>query len=161
MKLMFELSKEHPTLPAAEVLSTLNAEQMDATILCSNEDVIVVETKPNEAMIRRVAERLAFTFVIDELLFSCPTSLDEIIRNAEKHPLPPDGSIAIRCKNRSTSIQSEQLIDKLGDIYTKKRVVNLTNPDIEVRAVLTDHTTYLGIKKASLDSSHFQQRRGH
>jgi tRNA (guanine10-N2)-dimethyltransferase len=161
MKLMFELSKEHPTLPAAEVLSTLNAEQIDATELCSNEDIVIVETKPDDAGIRRVAERLALTFTIDELLFSCPTSLEEIIRNATRHPLPPDGSIAIRCKNRSPSIHSEQLIDHLGDIYTKKRVVNLTNPDIEVRAVVTDHTTYLGIKKASLDSSHFQQRRGH
>lgn len=161
MKLMFELSKEHPTLPAAEVLATLNAEQMDATLISSNEDVIIVETKPNEAGIKRVAERLAFTFVIDEIFFSCPTSSDEIRRNAEKHPLPQNGSIAIRCKNRSASIHSEQLIDQLGDVYTKKRVVNLINPDLEVRAVVTDHTTYLGIKKASLDSSHFQQRRGH
>jgi len=161
MKLMFELSKEHPTLPAAEVRATLNAEQMDATLISSNEDVVIVETKPNEAGIRRVAERLALTFGIDELLFSCPTSLDEILRNAEKHPLPPEGSIAIRCKNRSSYIHSEQLIDLLGDVYTKKRVVNLTNPDREVRAVVTDRTTYLGIKKAGLDTSHFQQRRGH
>jgi len=161
MKLMFELSKEHPTLPAAEVRATLNAEQMDATLISSNEDVVIVETKPNEAGIRRVAERLALTFGIDELLFSCPTSLDEILRNAEKHPLPPEGSIAIRCKNRSSRIHSEQLIDLLGDVYTKKRVVNLTNPDREVRAVVTDRTTYLGIKKAGLDTSHFQQRRGH
>ena len=161
MKLMFELSKEHPTLPAAEVRATLNAEQMDATLISSNEDVVIVETKPNDAGIRRVAERLALTFDIDELLFSCSTSLDEILRNAEKHPLPPEGSIAIRCKNRSSRIHSEQLIDLLGDVYTKKRVVNLTNPDREVRAVVTDRTTYLGIKKAGLDTSHFQQRRGH
>jgi len=161
MKLMFELSKEHPTLPAAEVLATLNAEQMDATLISSNEDVIIVETKPNDAGIRRLAERLALTFGIDELLFLCPTSIEEILQNAEKHPLPPDGSIAIRCKNRSTHIPSEQLIDRLGDVYTKKRVVDLTNPDLEVRAVVTDHITYLGIKKASLDTSHFQQRRGH
>ena len=161
MKLMFELSKEHATLPSAEVIATLNAEHMNATLIRSNEDVLIVETNPNDAAIRRLAERLAFTFVIDELLFSCPTTLNEIIKNAEKHQLPPEGSIAIRCKNRSSHIRSEQLIDQLGDIYTKKRTVNLTKPDIEVRAVITEDTAYLGIKKADLDTSHFQQRRGH
>ncbi len=158
---MFELSKEHATLPSAEVIATLNAEHMNATLICSNEDVLIVETNPNDNDIKRLAERLAFTFVIDELLFSCPTTLNEIIRNAEKHPLPPEGSIAIRCKNRSSHIRSEQLIDQLGDIYTKKRTVNLTKPDIEVRVVITEDTAYLGIKKADLDTSHFQQRRGH
>ncbi|HWR27781.1 MAG TPA: THUMP domain-containing protein [Candidatus Thermoplasmatota archaeon] len=161
MKLMFELSKEHATLPSAEVIATLNAEHINASLISSNEDVLIVETNPNDNDLKRLAERLAFTFVIDELLFSCPTTLNEIIQNAEKHQLPPEGSIAIRCKNRSSHIRSEQLIDQLGDIYTKKRTVNLTKPDIEVRAVITEDTAYLGIKKADLDTSHFQQRRGH
>jgi len=161
MKLMFELSKEHATLPCAEVLATLNAEEMEATLISSNEDVLIAETKPNAADIKRLAERLAFTFVIDELLFSCPATLDEIVRHAEEHPLPMQGSIAIRCKNRASHIRTEQLIDQLGDVYTKKRSVNLTNPNIEVRAVVTEDIAYLGIKKAGLDTSHFQQRRGH
>jgi tRNA (guanine10-N2)-dimethyltransferase len=161
MKLIFELSKEHGILPSAEVIASLKAEHMDAKIINSNEDVLIVETKPNNAGIKRLAERLAFTFVIDELLFSSPATLDEIIQNAEKHPLPLKGSIAIRCKNRSLHISSEQLIDQLGDIYTKKRMVDLDSPDIEIRAVVTKDTAYLGMKKASLDTSHFQQRRGH
>lgn len=161
MKLLFELSKEHATLPCAEVLATLNAEHMNSTFISSNEDVLIVETKPQDTGIQRLAERLAFTFMIDELLFSCPATVDDIIKNAEKHPLPGEGSIAIRCKNRSTHIRSEQLIDQLGDIYTKKRHVNLTNPDNELRAVVSENTAYLGVKKAGIETSHFQQRRGH
>jgi tRNA (guanine10-N2)-dimethyltransferase len=161
MKLMFELSKEHGILPSAEVLASLKAEHMDAEIISSNEDVLIVETKPNDVGIKRLAERLAFTFLIDELLFSCPATLDEITQNAEKHPLPPEGSVAIRCKNRSSHIHSEQLIDQLGDIYTKKRMVNLVSPDLEIRAVVTKDTAYLGVRKASLNTSLFQQRRGH
>jgi tRNA (guanine10-N2)-dimethyltransferase len=161
MKLLFELSKEHTTLPSAEALASLKAEGMETTLLNSNEDVLIVETKPKDAGIRRLAERLAFTFTIDELLYSCPATIDEILQNAENHPLPLEGSIAIRCKNRSSHIRSEQLIDRLGDIYTKQKKVNLTNPDIELRAVITDSTAYLGIKKAGVDTNHFQQRRGH
>jgi tRNA (guanine10-N2)-dimethyltransferase len=161
MKLMFELSKEQKTLPRDEVLASLEAENIVSTIISSNEDVLIVEIKPDEAIIQRLAERLAFSFVIDDLMFSCPATLNDIVRNAKKHPLMQDGSIAIRCKNRSSSIHSEQLIDHLGDIYTKNRSVNLTHPDIELRAVITKNIAYIGMKKAYLETSHFQQRRGH
>ncbi|HUS99577.1 MAG TPA: THUMP domain-containing protein, partial [Candidatus Thermoplasmatota archaeon] len=161
MKLMFELSKEHTTLPCAEVLASLEAENIVYTVMDSNEDVLIVEIKPHVSVIQRLSERLALTFVIDELLFSCPARLDDIVRNAKKHPLIENGSIAIRCNNRSSTIISQQLIDNLGDIYTKHRVVNLTHPDIELRAVITGNTAYIGVKKASIETSPFQQRRGH
>ncbi|HIH00405.1 MAG TPA: methyltransferase domain-containing protein [Thermoplasmata archaeon] len=161
MRLLFELSKEHTTLPTAEVLASLIAEGIDASVINSNEDVLLVETETNDDGIKQLAERLAFTFMIDELLFCCPATIDEILQNAQNHQLSSEGSLAIRCKNRSTHIDSEHLIDQLGDIYTKNRQVNLTNPDIELRAVITDSAAYLGIKKAGIDTSYFQQRRGH
>jgi tRNA (guanine10-N2)-dimethyltransferase len=161
MKLMFELSKEHKTFPCAEVLATLDAEEISYIIVDSNEDVLIVDIGPDNSIIQRLAERLAFTFIIDELLFLCPATLDDMVRCAKKHPLIEDGSIAIRCKNRSSSIQSQELIDCLGDIYTRNRLVNLTFPKIELRAVVTDDFAYIGIKKATLDTSHFQKRRGH
>jgi len=161
MKLMFELSKEQKTLPCAEVLTTLKAENISYAIIDSNEDVVVVEIDSNDSVIKRFAERLAFTFVIDELLFLCPATLDDIVRYAKKHPLMKDGSIAIRCRNRSSLIQSQELIDRIGDIYTKNRSVNLTHPEIELRVVVTKDIAYIGIKKTTLDTSHFQKRRGH
>ena len=161
MKLMFELSKEQEKLPGAEVLATLKAENIRYMIVDSNKDVLVVEIESNDSIIKRFSERLAFTFIIDEFLFSCPATLNDIVRCAEKHPLMNAGSIAIRCRNRSSLIQSQKLIDCIGDIYTKNRLVNLTHPEIELRAVVTDDIAYIGIKKATLDTSHFQKRRGH
>ncbi|MFA5102880.1 MAG: THUMP domain-containing protein [Candidatus Thermoplasmatota archaeon] len=161
MKLMCELSKEHTRLPGAEVLASLKAEQIDATLISSNEDVLIVEANPSDTEIRRLAKRLALTFVIDELLFSCPARMDEILHTAKKHPLPYEGSLAIRCKNRSSHIRSTQLIDRLGDIYTKNRTVDLTNPDLEVRVIVTKDIAYLGIKKTEIATSQFHQRRGH
>ena len=43
---------------------------------------------------------------------------------------------------------SEQLIDRLGDIYTKNRLVNLTNPEIELRAVVTEDISLCWNKKS-------------
>jgi tRNA (guanine10-N2)-dimethyltransferase len=161
MRLLFELSKEHRTLPSAEVCAVLEAEEQRYTIVDSNEDVLVIELTPDAALIPRLARRLAYTFMLDELLFSCPATLDDMIRCAKQHPLRNRGSIAIRCKNRSPILQSDDVIDKLGDVYTKNRAVNLVHPDIELRAVVREDTAYVGIKKASLDTSHFHQRRGH
>ncbi len=161
MKLLFELSKEYKTLPQSEIGATLEAEGIINTVIHSNEDVLVVEVEFDESLIQRLSQRLATTFVIDTYLFSCAANIDDIVRTAEQHPLPEEGSIAIRCNNRSSSISSQQLIDRLGDIYTKNRQVNLTCPAIELRVVLTVDYAFVGIKKARLDLSQFQKRRGH
>jgi tRNA (guanine10-N2)-dimethyltransferase len=158
---MFELSKEQSALPSAEILACLDAMTIHYRIVDANEDVLLVEAKVDDADIRNLAERLAFTFHIDEVLFSCPATLREIITQAERHPLPMEGTIAIRCKSRSSSLGSPQVIDRLGDVYTKNRKVDLTHPEIELRALVIEKTAYVGIKKAEIQTSHFQQRRGH
>lgn len=161
MKLMFELSKEHKTLPRAEILASLEAEDTFCSVVDSNEDVLVVDIKPTKDIIQRLAQRLAFSFFIDELLFFCPARLSDIVQNAKQHPLMIEGSIAIRCNNRSSAISSQEITDHLGSVYTKDRTVNLKNPDIELRALLTKTSVYVGVKKAAIETSHFQQRRGH
>ena len=159
--LMFELSKEQNTLPCAEILACLDAENTPYNIIDSNEDVLLVEVKTHASLIRNLTERLAFTFLIDELLFACPATIHDIVEQAQHHLLPMDGTIAIRCKSRVPSLDSPQVIDHLGDVYTKNRNVNLANPEIELRALITEKTAYVGIKKAEIDTSSFQQRRGH
>lgn len=161
MKLLFELSKEHKTLPRSEIGAALEAEDIQYSILHSNENVLVVEIEPADTIIPRLSQRLALTFVIDRFLFSCDANIDDIVRAAEKHPLTEEGSIAIRCNNRSPFISSQTLIDRLGDIYTKNRFVNLTCPDLELRVVVSEKEAFVGIKKANLDLSQFQKRRGH
>lgn len=161
MKLLFERSKEHSALSLAELLACLDIEAAPYTVLDENEDVLVIEMKSNDRITRTLAERLAFTFVIDELLFSCPAAFPDLLEQAALHPLPQDGTIAIRCKNRGSSLDSAKVIDRLGDVYTKQRTVNLVHPDVELRAVITADTAYVGVKKAEINTSHFQQRRGH
>lgn len=161
MRLLFELSKEHRMLPCDEICATLEAEDQKYTVIDSNDDVLVVEVTSAGSIIQRLVERLAYTFMVDELVFCCPATLNDIVRSAKNHPLEPQGSIALRCKNRALSLRSEEVIDRLGDVYTKNRRVDLRNPDIELRAVITEDRVYVGIKKAELDTSHFQQRRGH
>jgi tRNA (guanine10-N2)-dimethyltransferase len=161
MKVLFERSKEHSALSYAELLTCLDVEAAPYSVLDENEDVLLIESDANDTIISSLAERLAFTFVIDEFLFSCPATIHEIGTQAEHHPLPMKGTIAIRCKSRGYHLDAAQVIDCLGDKYTKNRSVDLVHPDIELRAVVTAKTVYVGIKKAEITTSHFQQRRGH
>jgi tRNA (guanine10-N2)-dimethyltransferase len=47
----------------------------------------------------------------------------------------------------------------LADIYSKEREVTLENPDIEVRGLITNSTTYVGLKLLELNRSQFENRK--
>ncbi len=159
MNFIFELSKEHPTLPKDEVLSCLKAEGINYNIIDSNDDALVVELEANHNLFRGISERLAFTFYISKLLFSCSNSLDEIKSCALNKPIDADGSIAITYKNRSKIVDSQKIVKILAKIYTKSKTVNLTNPDFDIHGLITDSKIYIGLKIAKLDRSQFEKRK--
>jgi len=159
MKLLFELSKEHKTLPKAEVLSCLKAEEIIYNIIDSNENVVIIESNINSDKIKKLIKRLSFTFFIDELLFYCLNSIDEIKKYARSIALDKKGSIAVNHKNRSEDVDSQQIVKTLAEIFTKDRTVNLKNPDLELRALIDDTNVYVGLKIVKLDRISFEKRK--
>ena len=158
MKFLFELSKDHKTLPSSEVFSCLKAEKIDYKILELNEDVAVIDTAESEK-IQIIANRLSHTFFVDQFLFSSSISTDEINKIALKNKIEKKGSIAIRYKNRSKKVDSQKIIKKLAEIYTKNMKVSLQNPDIEIRALITDSKVYVGLKLYSINRTQFERRK--
>lgn len=159
MKYLFELSKENKTIPKSEITSCLLAEDIKYTILESNNDVLIIGIDCNEDKIKQLALRLSFTFFIDKLLFFCPINLEEIKKNALEKKIENTGSVAIRCKNRSEKINSQKIVKILAEIYTKNHMVSLEKPDIEIRALVTDSTVYVGIKNYEINRSCFEERK--
>ena len=158
MKFLFELSKDHKTLPSSEVFSCLKAEKIDYKILELNEDVAVIDTAESEK-IQIIANRLSHTFFVNQFLFSSSISTDEINKIALKNKIEKKGSIAIRYKNRSKKVDSQKIIKKLAEIYTKNMKVSLQNPDIEIRALITDSKVYVGLKLYSINRTQFERRK--
>jgi tRNA (guanine10-N2)-dimethyltransferase len=156
---LFELSKEHHTLPTAEIVACLKAENVTYNIIEENEDVLIIETDVKEDSIKRVANRLSLTFYINEFLFSCQPDSEQIAKKAIKHPIRKEGSIAIQCKKRSTTVDSQPIVKALANIYTKDRRVILEHPDIEVRGFITNSNIYTGVKLAEINRSQFEQRK--
>jgi len=159
MRYLFELSKEHKTLPTAEVLACLRAEKIDGKIIVSNKDVLVIKADSKEDKIKRLADRLSFTFFIDEFLFSCSNHIKEIKKKAQENTFDKKGSIAIKYKNRSNTVDSQPILQELAEIYSKHRNVNLKDPDIEIRGLITDSNVYVGIKTAEINRRQFEERK--
>jgi len=159
MNILFELSKEHKALPKSEVESCLRAEKISYNIVDSNENALVINTDISINKIKKLADRLSMTFLIDQILFFCSTQKEMIMQKAKMSPLEKKGSIAITCKNRSDTISSKKIINELGAIYSKNRKVDLADPDNEIRVLLTNKKIYVGIKKAEIDRKQFEKRK--
>ena len=159
MKFIFELSKEHKTLPTSEILACLKAEDINYNLIEINQDVLVVDLVTKNDKIKEISKRLSYTFNIDELLFSCSTSINTIKKHALKFNIKKNGSIAIRYRNRSDMINSQEIVQLLGKIYSKNRKVILRKPEIEVRVLITNLTVYVGLKVSELDRQQFENRK--
>ncbi len=159
MKYLFELSKEHETLPKAEILACLKSENIDYSILESNEDVLIIEIVSKEDKLMKLSNRLSYTFYIDEFFFSCQPIIEQINSYSLNSKLEREGSIAIKYKNRSENINSQPIVRELADVYTKDRDVILENPDNEIRGLITDSKVYVGLKTAEINRSQFEERK--
>jgi len=159
MNLIFELSKEHKTLPISEILSVLMAENISHKVVESNEDVLIVDADVKRNNVERLASRLSLSFYINEMLFSCLPSNINIRKYAVEKSIKKNGSIAIRCKNRSNTFDSQPILQTLADVYSERRQVALKDPDIEIRGLITDSNVYVGLKLFELDRSQFESRK--
>jgi len=160
MKILFELSKEHSTLPLSEIKSCLNAEGIGFNELNRGDGFLEVEVKADIDKIKRVGERIALSFFIDEALYSSPPNLEELLSRAVKVEI--NGTFRVRCWDRRTNKDATTSLDVergLGGIYTRSGKVDLFNPDTEIRVMLTDDIWYVGKLIKKIDRGSFENRK--
>lgn len=159
MKYLFELSKEHNTIPTSEIISCLKAENINYKIIEKNNNVLVIDIISNINKIKKISERLSFTYYINKFLFSCRPDKFSIKNETINNKIQTEGSIAVRCKNRSTRINSQSIIEILANFYTNNKTVDLRNPDTEIRGLITDEMLYVGTKIAEINRTQFEKRK--
>jgi tRNA (guanine10-N2)-dimethyltransferase len=154
MRLLFELSGEHETLPRSEVLASIEVEGHDYEVLEEEGRVLVLET---DASPERLGQRVALAHTICEHISSGTIlELEEDARD-----LDFDGTIAIRMKDlrpKPARTDGTKVLERIGGILTEKHDVDLENPDNEIRLIQGDRN-YLGLKRASIDRPSFQRRK--
>jgi tRNA (guanine10-N2)-dimethyltransferase len=148
MRLIFELSGEHPTLPAAE-------------LGCVGK---VLEARPRVAVAEcpdpGTTTRLALTHVVLEELGSCGASAGELSSLLRDLALSPDLPYAARVKKVEGSAVREPVpvLERLMGTLIDGRV-SLDRPGVEFRAILSGDRIYLGRVLLRIDRGTYDLRR--
>ncbi len=142
MQIIFEISREHPTLPIAEIRACLNTYKIKFDELYH--DGTYIAKIYEKRKLKKVANRLAMSHSINELLGK---NEEELLKN-------------LREKNKSFKVEGGNLYvrKKIGKLLVEKKnlKVDLEEPDIIIK--ILDKFFCREIYK--IDRSQFEKRRG-
>jgi tRNA (guanine10-N2)-dimethyltransferase len=148
MKLIFELSGEHPTLPVAEL-------ECVGRVLETRPQVAVAECPDPGA-----TARLALTHAVLEYLGSSAASVPGLARLLRDLSLATDRPYAARVKRVAGSEVGEPVPDLerlMGTLI--EGPVSLDRPEIEFRSILSGDRIYLGRVISRIDRGSYDLRR--
>jgi tRNA (guanine10-N2)-dimethyltransferase len=148
MKLIFELSGEHPTLPVGElecVGEVLEARPQVAVAECPDPDM---------------TGRLALTHAVLAFLGSSGPTLPELSLLLRDLSLSTDRPFAARVKRMAGSEVREPVpaIERLVGTLIEGPV-SLNNPEVEFRLILSGDRIYLGRVLSRIDRGAYDRRR--
>jgi tRNA (guanine10-N2)-dimethyltransferase len=152
---LFELSGEHPSLPEAEVVATIEAEARTPSPAIKGPGYVISRLSRGE--MEHTAERLALTHRVGAFHGSC--DLDELSTFASTLDLPK-GSVSVRVKRFRGCGEPEQanvIVKKVGEVISKQRKIDLLNPDVKLRILLTDKLHFF-IEEKEIDKDQYEAR---
>jgi tRNA (guanine10-N2)-dimethyltransferase len=148
MKLIIELSGEHPDLPVAE-LATIGA------VLESFPQVAVMECERPED-----AARLALSHTVMEYLGECDASGDEFPELLDRLSISTERTFAGRAKKIDgavTDMSQAELERTIGSHIKGK--ISLGNPEEEYRVIVSRDRCFFGRVLIRIDRSSYELRR--
>lgn len=164
-RLMFLLSGEHPTLPAAEVMAAMKAEHRAFKVVEQLDQVLVAETRADPkvlagrlAMCRKICKHLCTSGATREEIFEAVASTD--LPDLLPHPR----TFAVRVKRIKRSVPQVDTVGLASDLagMVAEEVdfkVDLEEPDVELLCVLTGEKCAVGLTGAEVDRGQFRRRR--
>ncbi|MGC8817218.1 MAG: methyltransferase domain-containing protein [Candidatus Hadarchaeum sp.] len=164
-RLMFVLSGEHKTLPAAEVEAAIKAERKSFKLVEQLDQLLVLETKANPeilalrlAMCREICYHLCTSGATEEEILEAVGSSDIV------DLIPHGKTFAVRIervKRSSPSIDTIELSKKVAGMIAEAVdfKVDLANPQLELLGILTGDHCAFGITAAVVDRKQFTRRR--
>ena len=147
MKLILELSGEHPTLPRAEAIACLESEFNKFRIIDEGERVIVVDVKND---VNRLG-CLSLSHYVDEFLFS--SNIEKLFDYAKT--IKVDGTFKVNVKHVAGK-KTSNIERKMGGLIHGK--VDLKNPKNEIRIIVSDRC-FAGRKILQIDRKQFDKRK--
>lgn len=166
MELFLILSREHETLPLAELESVLIAENIDYKLNTISTGIIQIKTSNHEVE-SILGKRLAYTHEINQLIIC--TDLSNIKQTFSRinweDILGPNFAVRVKKINYSEPIDCQDLERSLGKIIKNKvkdkSSVKLEQPSSFIRVLVTDYIVLIGLRLVQIDKKHFFQLKPH
>ena len=153
MKYIFELSKEHQTLPKDEVISLFEITVKKFDIVNFKNSFLEIEC--SESILHSVFDRLSFTYYVSEVLHI--GLFNEVKNYANK--IKQSRTFSVRAKKIDTTykISSIDIEREIGrNIHGK---VSLDNPMVEYRVIIIENLCYLCRVILKTDRQSFIKRK--
>jgi tRNA (guanine10-N2)-dimethyltransferase len=153
-RFLFELSGEHPTLPSAELRACLDM-LCEPNTTQEGEGYSICSIPPSR--IPWVIWRLALTHRAGRYLGSSPF---EKARGFSERLVLPEGTISVRVKRfrgYGSPEQANAAMRAVGKGVSKSRMVNLTDPDIKLRVILSDRLHFF-LDEYQVDRNQYERR---
>lgn len=142
------LSGEHPSIPYSEVHAILRAEGMEFTEINRYDQLMIIDARSEVCEILK--ERGAYIIEGGGFLLHSKPSINSLIKECEKidWSLTKGKSFGVRVSRvkgfwkEISSIEVERIIGEIIKKYSDSRV-DLENPDVWIRGVITDGGIFL------------------
>ncbi len=151
----FELSGESKDMPVAEAIRCIEAEAGDYRLVRQGPGYIVAEFDPTA--MDAIADRVGMIKTIGRYLGEYDPDDTSNLENAEL----PEGTFAVRGKRfegMMKDVDSQGMVRKIGGILSKRRDVNLREPDFTIRLQLCD-TAHLFIEDRVTETDLIAKRK--
>ncbi len=164
-RLMFVLSGEHRTLPAAEATAAIKAERKAFKAVEQMDQVLIAETKADPqvlasrlAMSREICHHVCTAGANEEEITEAVASCDivDLMHHGKSFAVKID-----RVKRSAPAIDKAALERKLAGMIAEEIdfKVDLDNPQTEFLGILTGDKCVFGITAARVDRRQFTRRR--
>ena len=164
----FLLSGEHETLPKAELRAILEAEKIEYHVIKDMDQVVLIETANSPEKIVKIIKRASMVKEAGILLgFHEAESLNQIRNSARSidWSFLANRCFAVRAKRVKEyfpQVKSSFVEREIGALILSKEPsskVNLSNPELIIRVLLTENYSVFGVKLAELDTKQFLKRK--
>ena len=155
-RFFFELSGEHPSMPAAEAKACIKAASGSGPVSFSNGPGYVIAEFDADAF-TEISERIALTQKMGRHIGSF--GADDISKM--DGITIPEGTFAVRARRfegMMTDVNTNDIVRKLGKALSKDNEVRLDDPDITVRVFMSD-MIHVFLCDADIDRSVFEKRK--
>jgi len=160
---LFVLSREHRTLPLAELEATLSLAS-DFELLETKENFAIYRTsRSGSRFLNTLSERLVLTHSIHEFAGSCHSGdLEKFLNTLPKFALPYRVRVHLyEGKGRTETLERETggMLSKVIETSGRKPSIDLENPKTSVEFFITGDEVYCGFLLSKIDKKSLLSRK--